>query len=380
MIEDPRAAASPEPGGAAASGVPRRVLLVRLSHLGDVVRALPLFHALRERFPRAEIAWAVQEPWDELVAALPGLARVVRFDRLGGPAAWLRLRRELRAFDADLAVDAQGNLKSALVARLAGARRRLGYARGDWREPLGAALSTERAPPTLAVAPHALDRVAALCAALGAGGARALRRDPALSEAELERGRELWRRRVPPAGEGVVLLALSRASDVRAWPPARFAELARRLEAAGRPHVLLSGPEETREGHELARELPDSPLRAHWIGQRGLRDLAAFFAAAAEAGARLVGADSGPLHLADACGLPVVLLAGPQDPLRTGPWPVPLFDGGASPHAVVRSARPPACAPCLRRRCAHPRGPVCLGELDAERVAARLVPSAAAAG
>jgi ADP-heptose:LPS heptosyltransferase len=78
---------------------------------------------------------------------------------------------------------------------------------------------------------------------------------------------------------------------------------------------------------------------------------------------RFVGCDSGPMHVAWASGMPVVLLAGPQDELRTGPWP-PGRNGSPS-HRVVRATPSPPCAPCLARVCHHPEGPVCMTRIDA---------------
>ena len=84
-------------------------------------------------------------------------------------------------------------------------------------------------------------------------------------------------------------------------------------------------------------------------------------------GLRLIACDSGPMHLAAACGLAVVALEGPQEAARTGPWPL-----GEGRHRVVISAHPPACAPCRKRRCRHPSGPVCMAEIDAEDVVGAL--------
>ncbi|MBM3978502.1 MAG: glycosyltransferase family 9 protein, partial [Planctomycetes bacterium] len=139
---------------------PRAVLLVRLSHLGDVVHALPVFHALRARYPEARLGWAIQPEFADLLRGLPGLDQILRFDRRGGPRAWLALARELRAFGAELCVDAQGNLKSAAVTRLSRAARRVGLARQDWREPLGHRVLHASAPPSGAA--HALDRMLGL--------------------------------------------------------------------------------------------------------------------------------------------------------------------------------------------------------------------------
>jgi len=356
---------------------PQRIVIVRLSHLGDVVHALPVYHALRARYERARIAWVVQPEFAELVRALPGLDRVIEFGRRDGARAWWRLHRALRAFAPELAVDAQGNVKSAAATWLTRARRRIGLHAGDWREPIGARVLTEHAPRAAAERtsgrePHALDRMIALARHVGAGPARF---DPALSPSERERGRELARDRL--RGRDPVVLFLADPSDPRAWPIEHYAELARRLGDEGRGVLVLSGPAEAALGARLERELGTSETRHHWVGQRGLRDLAAFFAAAAERGARFVGGDSGPMHLAVASGLPVVALAGPQSHWRTGPWPPPpdpasdpVVDPapGAPAHRVVRSTVELECAPCLARRCRHPDGPVCMTTLDPDRV------------
>lgn len=337
---------------------PRRIALVRLSHLGDVVLALPLFHALRERFPRAELAWVVQREFAPLVEPLPGLARTLRFDRRGGLRGWLELRRELAEFAPDLAVDAQGNLKSGFALACSGAARRVGLARADWREPLGRFALTESAAP--ATGEHAFERTLALCRHFGVQGEP--RRDPALSSLERELGAA--RARDLGLGAGDVILQLSPAHDVRSWPLERCAELLALLADEGRRCVVLSGPAEQREGEELRARTVELAHVQHWVGQRGLRELAAFFAVSAESGVRYVGGDTGPTHLAAACGLPVTVLCGPHSHLRTGPWPV----ADAGPHRAVRAAVQPVCAPCLARSCSHPHGPVCMRELAAGEV------------
>jgi len=358
-----------------------RILLVRLSHLGDVVHALPVYHALRGAFPDARIAWAVQREFAPLLDGLEGLERTIPFDRRGGAAAWLALHEALAAFAPTFAVDAQGNVKSALTTLASGAPRRVGLARGEWREPVGAVALTERAPPTApaGTVTHALDRMLTLARHVADLPPDAMpRTDPALAAAELEHGRALLARVAPVGTRPLVVLQLARAADVRSWPAERFEALARALVDDGRRVLVLSGPEEEDEGRRLARRLPARAGLAHWVGQRGLRELAATLTAAAERDARFVGSDSGPLHLAVACGLRVVALAGPQDPRRTGPWPVPRRPGGAQAHAngslhrVVGAASPPTCAPCLARTCAHAEGPVCMSTIEPGAVLAAL--------
>ena len=342
---------------------PARILIVRLSHLGDVVHALPVYHALRAAHPRARIGWAVQPEFAALVEGLAGLEDAFVFERRGGLRAWPRLWSRLRAFAPDWTIDAQGNTKSALVTLGSGAPRRSGLARRDWAEPFGAAVLTDAAEP----APpggHALERTRALVRHVAPHAP--WRPDPGLAAHELVLGDELADRWLGRGGDAAIL-HLAPPGDVRSWPAARFGELARELAARGRAVLVLSGPAERELGAQLEQRVAGPRVR-HWVGQRDLRALAAFLRAASARGATFVGCDSGPLHLAVACGLRTICLAGPQDPLRTGPWPL----GGEAGHRAVTASPAPSCAPCLSRRCRHPRGPVCLDELRASDVAAAL--------
>jgi heptosyltransferase-1 len=351
----------------------QRILLIRLSHLGDVVHALPVFHALRAAHPEAELGWLVQSEFAGLLRGLPGLSALLTFERRGGARAWLELRAALAAFAPELVVDAQGNLKSALAALAAGSARRLGFARPDWREPAGALVLTEQARP--AAGEHALERMAALArAAAGPAWSGELCFDLGLSAAERAHASERWRALVPrsPAGPAALVVHLADPSDVRSWPAEHFAALGQALAERGIPALYVSGPAEEAVGRALQRSLGDRA--AHWVGQRGLRELAALFSAAAADGARFLGCDSGPMHLAAAAGLPVTCLSGPQSHLRTGPWP--LAGGAHGPHRVLRAALPPACAPCLRRSCDHHQGTVCMRGIAPEAVLAALAPLA----
>jgi heptosyltransferase-1 len=344
--------------------VPRRILLVRLSHLGDIVHALPVYHALRDAYAEAEIAWVTQPEFAGLVRGLPGLARTILFGRREGAAAWLHLREDIASFAPDMVVDVQGNMKSAFCSLSAGSVRRVGLHAADWREALGALTATERAPR--AEGEHAMDRMLALARHVGGDDAAGrLRADPDLSVDELALGRRLLDTHFPAAGPGAVILQLADPSDVRSWPVERFEELLGSLAERRATVLALSGPREAAIGLRVQESATPSQTLHHWVGQRGLRELAAVFTAAAERGVRFIGCDSGPMHLAAACGLPVTCLSGPQSSLRTGPWPLP---GPGAPHRVLTATDAPSCAPCLLRTCSHTDGPVCMSRIDAERV------------
>ena len=330
-----------------------RILIVRLSHLGDVVHALPVFHALRESQPEAQIAWAVQPEFASLLEGLPGLARVIRFQRDQGLRAWGRVWRELRDFGADWTVDAQGNAKSAALTLASLAARRSGLAREDWREPFAGGVLTDQAPRAQGL--HALDRMRALCDWIAPGCI--FRRDPGLRPEERAAGRAWLERELPDAGAPLRLVHLARAGDPRSWPRANTSAWIESALARGMQVLALSGPAEARECAEFELRHAHSTSFRHWHGRDDLRALAGVLAAAAERGARLLGCDSGPLHLAEACGLEVLCLAGPQDERRTGPYA----------FRSLRADPSPECAPCRESVCTHPAGPVCMSGIDAER-------------
>lgn len=342
---------------------PRKILIVRLSHMGDVVHALPVFHTLREAYPDAEFGWAIQPEFAGLVEGLPGIKRVFHFGRRNGLSAWFKLRRELREWSPDMAVDCQGNLKSAAVTRLSGAPRRVGYHRYDWREQAGARILTETAQRVTTHPIHALDRVSELARHFVPEAK--LRTDLALSQSELDGGAAAWE--AHGGQPESLIIHLSTQSDVRSWPTASAAKLALAAAEQGRNVLVLSGPAEREEGERLAKELTSNERIQHWVGQAGLRELAAFFDAAAKANAKLVACDSGPMHLAVACGLSVLCLEGPQDADRTGPRQLSQVATTIETR-VLRASEAIECAPCLKRSCGHSEGPICMSKIQPDQI------------
>lgn len=309
---------------------PRRILLVRLSHLGDVVHSLPLARALSRAHPDAELGWVVQPEFAGLLEGAPGVDRVLRFDRRGGLRAWWRARKELRAWSPDWAIDSQGNGKSASLLFASGAPVRFGYSKADWREPWFHRFVTHSAAP--AYGRHAMDKVAVLSERVAPG--EALEFDLGTREEELATGAQALGEHAPAGDSPLVVAHLGVQGDRRSWPTEHWRELLAGLSAAKRRVLVLSGPAEEELGRDLAATC-DLPGVSHWIGQGGLRPLAACLTAAARSGATFLGTDSGPSHLAAACGLPVTMLSGPQDPALTGPWPKPALEG--SPHRILRA-------------------------------------------
>ena len=130
-----------------------RILIVKLGSIGDVVHTLPALAALREAMPQAEISWVVERQSSEILKDNPLLDRLIEVDTKAlrrGLMSGETLRaprqqlRRLRASAFDVALDFQGLLKSASIARLSGARRVFGYSRAGLREPASALLLSRK--------------------------------------------------------------------------------------------------------------------------------------------------------------------------------------------------------------------------------------------
>ena len=351
-------------------GRPARILLVRLSALGDVVHALPVLAALQQRQPGCRVDWAVDDRSSGLLEGHPGLERVVVLPRKGlaGATGWVRslrplsrFTRHLRSVEYDLALDLQGNLKSGLVARLSGARCVLGAARAHTREANHLWLSRGIELP--AQARHKVERnLALLSAVLGepvAWQAPTL----GLREHEQAAAQAALAAAGLPARDLTVLHAGSSGFGAfKRWPAERFAALALRLGSTHAPVALTYGPGEESLVEEVERRAAGHARR---VATPGLRVLAAVLSRARQ----VIGGDTGPLHLAAALGVPVLGIYGPKDPAVYGPYGR-RGDGsvGLLPTVVQPDV---ACRPCTLRRCG---APICLTTLAPERVLAALGP------
>ncbi len=332
-----------------------RLLVVRLTSLGDVVHAIPAVAALRRTFPAARIDWLVGDRCRELVELVPVVDRCRVTPPLRAAAAFPRLVRTLRAARYDAAIDLQGLLKSAVLARGSGAPRVIGFGRGQVRERAARLLYTET--PASGGPGHVIDKNLALVAALG------VERQPAefpIAETPtdvVERAREGLGVR---GARGFALLNPGAAWTSKCWPPERFGELARRLRRErDLPSVVVWGPGER---ERAARVVAASDAAAVSAPPTRVADLVAL-ARAAEV---MVAGDTGPLHIAAALGTPVVGLYGPTDPCRNGPWsPADIV---VSRHGACGCRRDPsASAGVVVRRCAQARP--CISDIPVDEVA-----------
>jgi lipopolysaccharide heptosyltransferase I len=306
-----------------------RILIVKLSALGDIIHTLPAVAWLRRARPEADITWVVERPFAELLEASPVLDRLLVIETRQWRRAWGRRAtwremsaavRSLRRQGFDLAIDFQGLVKSSLMAALSGARRRLGRETAALKEPLSRIFLTEQV--AVLHHPHIIDQHLELVRrAVGekhpSGPARA--DDPSADYEFPLRipppDREVIERALSAAGIGeFVLLVPGGGWAAKRWPPACFSEIADFLhEAYALEAVIPVGPGE----ESLASEIVSRCRRAHPLV---LACTLTQLAALCDRARLVVGGDTGPLHLAAARRTPLVALYGPTAARRNGPF------------------------------------------------------------
>ncbi len=329
---------------------PRRILVVGLTAVGDVLHFLPVAVALRRAFPAAEIDWVVQDKARGIVEGRPELSRVFVFERHRWARALLHPARVvptlgeilasvrgLRSRGYDLLVDPQGTVKSALVNLASGAPLRVGFARGFGREFNHLTLTARVRLPVRRM--HRVRKSLALLEACGIPVDDHAARVEAAPEALAAADRELVRAGV--GGRPLLLLhpGTSAFGARKRWPLDRFGALADRAHAElGLVPVFVLGPIERAWRDALFAGIRTAPRVA--VEPGSLAGLAGLLARAT----CFLGSDSAPLHLASNLRVPVVGLYGPTDPVLFAPYYPPAV-------VVVQGL---ACPRCGAPHCNHP--------------------------
>jgi heptosyltransferase I len=319
------------------------ILIVRLGALGDVVHAIPAAAALRAAFPAATIDWLVDAKHRAIVDLATPVDRTFALERATF-AGWTAVLRELRRTAYDIAIDLQGLMKSAVLARASGAARVVGFSIWHLREKTARPFYSDAHD---AEGGHVIRKNLRLLQAVGVDHAEirfplADVASPALEE---------LRRRIAPE-RGFALINAGAAWPNKRWPPDRFGELAAFVaDACGLTPVVLWGPGEEALVDAVVAASSGTAVRAP---ATGLADLVAL----ARASSLVVSGDTGPLHIATAVGTPTVSLFGPTDPARNGPY---------APDDVVVS-KYESCGCHYDRRCHEPVW--CLGGVGVPEVCA----------
>jgi lipopolysaccharide heptosyltransferase I len=286
----------------------RSILIVRLGALGDLVHALPAVAALRAAWPDARIDWLVDGRYAAFLELVPVIDRI---HVIGGPARRpvLPVMRAIRRARYDLAIDLQGLLKSAALARAAGARETAGFVARQLREPLAGAFYTRRVAAD--DSGHVVRKNLSLVEALGVAAPAVA--SPLKVTASPVPG-EVRRMLAIDAGGRFGMINPGAGWPNKQWPPDRYGAVAAHLLARhGMPSVVTWGPGEQRLAGEVAAASAGAAAVAPPTSVADLVELA-------RAAAIVVAGDTGPMQVAAAVGTPVVGVFGPTNPARNGPW------------------------------------------------------------
>ena len=287
-----------------------RILITRLSHIGDCVFTLPVLCELRRAFPQAHICWAVESPSHQLLDDHDALNETIRIPKgwVKSPGLIKEMRRQLREYRFDLVIDPQSLTKSSALGWLSGSKRRIGFAK-PWGRELALLLNNEKVHPQ---SKHITLRSLELLRGFGIRNPRVEFRLPIAEEAF-----EASRSFVNEHGlQGNYALVNPGATwNSKQWDLERFAKVADHLSARhGIPSLILwAGDEERRAAAAIVDQASQDVLMAP---PTNLQELAAL----ASESRLFISGDTGPLHIAAATGAACIGLYGATQPDLCGAY------------------------------------------------------------
>jgi lipopolysaccharide heptosyltransferase I len=294
-----------------------RFLVIRLSSIGDIVHALPAVAALGDGFPGAEIDWVIEKRHAPLLNGNPYVHRAIKLDTMNWRHELLSPRTleeivgtgmALREALFDAAIDFQGLLKSAFLAGISRSRRRLGFAEYWLREPLAGIFYSDRVSPR--GREHVIEMNLSLVERLGVAPVRSDRWKFPLPHNEAD-DREVENQLATLEAREFIVLHPGGGWKSKCWAPENYAELICRLEEEIAEKIILTGsPDEEPVIHEILRGA--SSPRAFYFPSTILQLIAL-----ARRTKLFVGGDTGPVHLAEAAGAPVVEIFSASEPVNT---------------------------------------------------------------
>lgn len=328
--------------------MPERILIVRMSAMGDVIQTTPLPRALKAALPDANVTWVSQTPFASLLEHNPHIDATItvphrRFRAVDLLRAWWQIKRS----EFTVTIDPQGLLKSAGVTWMSDAPLRIG--KEEAREVADFAYNEiipERWDQT-----YVSQRYLELCEPLGASRGDYVP-EIFLVEEDFLPAYELFSLEGLNGPRPVIALAPFAAEARKEWPAEYWVQLGDMLAEQFDARIIIPGSAKERERAEALSAAMKRPALV-FAGKTNMREAAAFLSKMD----LFVGGESGLTHMAFAVGTPQVCIVGPT-PLRNGP---------KAPRARTVYAPGIDCTPCRDDHCPHSR---CLMEVTPEMVLA----------
>ena len=334
----------------------KKILIIKLSSIGDVVHSLPFLEVIKDNFPSARIDWLVEEASSLILEGHPALSRIIISRRktwqknLLRSSRWIsllseaiHLLREVREYRYDLVIDLQGLFRSGIMVGLSRGERKIGMIGA--RE--GGGWFINEKPVPVDYAQHAVDRYLQVAEYLGCNvtpwQGHIPVRNADKGKINLLIGNE-------GAGKRPIVVINPMARwETKLWQTAGFAALADRLYDELSCRIIFTGSRQDRAIiDEIAGRMKGTPINL--AGRTSLKELAYLYTLCSV----LITTDTGPMHIAAAMGCPVIAIFGPTDPVRTGPYGLG--------HEVIRTDIP--CSPCFKKKC---EDMTCMKQITVER-------------
>lgn len=293
----------------------QRILIIKMSSLGDVLTALPTLAALRSHFPNAYIAWAIQKQFADVLPGKPYLDEQIFIDRqrIRQPGYWLELRKILHGHHFDLVLDLQMIAKSAVVAAVSGCTERYGY----WEAREGSGI-VSKAIAGEHKQGHIVERLLDVVRYLGVPVRKIEYPLPDLADEKKSVANKLVA--IGVVSDYILLAPGSRGAS-KNWPIEYWSELAGRIAEDGHNVLIIGAKGDYELAERIITQAPNNKIK-NFTGQTTIKELMAL-----EEGALMhISSDTGPLHIANAVGTSLIGLFGPTRPERSGPYGNPKGD------------------------------------------------------
>jgi lipopolysaccharide heptosyltransferase I len=329
---------------------PKKILIVRLSAIGDVVHVLPALRSLRSNFPDSKITWLVEDKASDILNDHPDIDEVITFPRRKWQRNILKISKitntvseifsfykKLRKDRYDVVIDFQGNLKSGVMTIVTGSKNRIGFEKGYCKE-FNYLFTTHRiSPPHKRM--HKIDKDLALLRGLDIETSFH-RPELPVSKADEKYISKFLRTNINDSLPIIVVQpCTSRFGSYKQWPVSNYALLADKILESYEANVIFSwGPGEIKVVKKIVRNMKHKALVA--CKTKSIKQLIELIRRAD----LFIGGDTGPLHIASILDIPTVGIYGPKDPVIYGPY--------NSKAVVVRKEL--WCSPCKKRTCPDP--------------------------
>ena len=320
--------------------IEKKILIIKLSALGDVVHTLPVLRTLRQEYPKAYIAWIIEERYQELIAKNPDIDEVISIRTKTWRKNWdLNTFREIllsikniRSKKFDVVLDLHGLVKSSAIALLSGARLKVGFHKNNCKEKISSIFTNKKAP-YMEDGIHIVDMYLNLIKK--SLNIQKESKQFLLPEGQEKKNEDFFKNQPELTSKPIIGINPGAGFESKLWKLERFTQLADRITAEMGYSILLTwGPGE----EQKVRQIAASMQHKSWIAPAtSIQESIGLYKRLK----LLVSCDSGPLHICAALGIPTVSLFGPTDPKRNGAY-------GLNHDTVYKVI---SCSFCWKKKC-----------------------------